>query len=327
MSVRSLRTSAGVRLHVEIDGAEDAPVTVILAHGWTLDSRSWAPVASALTSSDRPPARVIRYDHRAHGRSDSVARPDMTIEALADDLAEVIGQLAPSGPLVLGGHSMGGMTVMALAERHSELVAERVAGVALVSTAAGGLADTTLGLSEWMLRLVRRGEAKLADATWVDRRAMLSRRPRVIAPAARALLVGPGSDRGAVMATARSLADCRPATVVGFRPALNAHERDAALAAFARIPVEVSVGTRDRLTPVAQSRRIVAGLGAARLNLYPRAGHMLPLERVAGVSARLAGLVSGAGQRVDAAEAAVRKTRSAEPDSGRFSVVHHGEVG
>jgi pimeloyl-ACP methyl ester carboxylesterase len=321
-----MRTSAGVRLNVEIDGAEDAPVTVILAHGWTLDSRSWAPVASALTASQRPLARVIRYDHRAHGRSDSVARADMTIEALADDLAEVISQLAPTGPLVLGGHSMGGMAVMALAEQHPELVAERVAGVALVSTAAGGLADTTLGLSESMLRLVRRGEAKLADAAWVDRRAMLSRRPRVIAPAARALLIGPGADRGAVMATARSLASCRPAAMVGFRPTLNAHERHAALAAFAHIPVEVSVGTRDKLTPVGQSRRIVASLETAQLNVYPGAGHMLPLERVAGVSAKLAGLVSRAGQRVERAEPVAPETRSAERDSGQSSVVHHGEV-
>lgn len=294
MDSLGISTAGGVRLHVEVDGPPDAPVTMFLAHGWTLDSRTWAPVAARLTAPHRAPVRVIRYDHRAHGRSDLVPRSDMTIEALADDLAELIDRLAPTGPLVLGGHSMGGMTIMALAERHSELVESRVRGVALVSTAAGGLAETTLGLSARTLGVVRRAEAKLAGATWVDRRQMLSRRPAVIAPGARALLLGRGADRGALMITARCLAGCRPATLVGFRPTLNAHERDAALQAFRGIPVEVAVGTRDKLTPVAQSHRIVAAAGSARLSLYPGAGHMLPLERVDAITRRLAGLADGA---------------------------------
>ncbi|WP_028936825.1 alpha/beta fold hydrolase [Pseudonocardia spinosispora] len=293
-SNHAVRTSTGVTLHATVDGPADAPSTVVLAHGWTLDSRSWEPVARTLTSPNGPAAKVIRYDHRAHGRSDMVPREDMTIEALADDLAEVIGELAPSGPLVLGGHSMGGMTIMALAERHPELVASRVAGVALVSTAAGGLADTTLGLSVRMLGLIRKGEARLAKAAWVDRRAALSRRPWLLAPGMRALLVGPYADRGATMTTARCVAACRPATMVGFRPTLDAHERDAALAAFETIPTEVLVGTRDKLTPPGQSRRIVAAATKARLTEFPGAGHMVPLERVHAVSSRISGLVEAA---------------------------------
>ena len=296
MGTRSIRTSAGLGLHVEVDGPSDAPVTVILAHGWTLDMRSWAPVAGRLASASgpagQPPVQVIRYDHRGHGRSELPARAEMTIEGLADDLADLIGELAPSGPLVLGGHSMGGMAIMALAERHPELVASRVAGVALVSTAAGGLADTTLGLSVRLLGLVRKGETKLADAAWVGRRAVLTRRPALIAPGLRALVVGRGADRGALRTTSRCIADCRPATMVGFRPTFNAHERDAALAALARIPTEVMAGTRDKLTPVYQSRRIVTTANRARLTLYPGAGHMLPLERIDGVTGRLAELAA-----------------------------------
>lgn len=290
-----VRTRGGLGLHVEIDGEPDAPVTVVLAHGWTLDGRSWAPVARRLACGGAgPPVRVVRYDHRGHGRSDLPARADMTLELLADDLAELIDRVAPAGPLVLGGHSMGGMAIMALAERHPELVAGRVAGVALVATASGGLADSTLGLSVRMLGLVRRGEAKLADAAWVDRRAALTRRPALIAPGLRALLVGRRADPGALRTTARCVADCRPAAMVGFRPTFNTHERDAALAAFGSIPTEVLVGTRDKLTPPHQSRRIVAAAPNARLTLYPDAGHMLPLERVDGVSAKLSALVATA---------------------------------
>jgi pimeloyl-ACP methyl ester carboxylesterase len=300
MGTRSFRTSAGVALHVRIDGEPDAPVTVFLAHGWTLDSRSWGPVAEALTggTAGRLPLRVVRYDHRGHGRSELPARADMTIDGLADDLAELIAEFAPTGPVVLAGHSMGGMTIMALAERHPALLAERVAGVALVSTASGGLADTSLGLSVRMLGLVRRGEAKLADAAWVDRRAVLSRQPSLLVPAMRALLVGKGADRGALRITSRCLADCRPAVMVGFRPTLNEHERDGALAVFDRIPTEVLVGTSDKLTPVYQSRRIVDTARRARLTMYPGAGHMLPVERVDGVTARLVGLAETAAERV-----------------------------
>ncbi|MDT7685562.1 MAG: hypothetical protein QOG57_5872, partial [Pseudonocardiales bacterium] len=138
MGTRSFRTSAGVGLHVQIDGEINgeingeidgagagrgdvpggpaAPVTVILAHGWTLDSRSWGPVARALTEGPpgRLPPRVIRYDHRGHGRSELPARADMTIDGLADDLAELLAEFAPTGPVVLAGHSMGGMAIMAL---------------------------------------------------------------------------------------------------------------------------------------------------------------------------------------------------------------------
>ena len=45
--------------------------------------------------------------------------------------------MAPDGPLVLVGHSMGGMTIMALAEQRPELFADRVRGVALIGTSAG----------------------------------------------------------------------------------------------------------------------------------------------------------------------------------------------
>jgi pimeloyl-ACP methyl ester carboxylesterase len=294
----TFRTSGGVGLHVESDGPDTAPVTLVLSHGWTLDSRSWEPVARALTRSGRPPLgssiRVLRYDHRGHGRSQSVTRAEMTIEGLADDLAELIAERVPSGPVVLAGHSMGGMTAMALAERHPDLVKERVAGLALVSTASGGLADATLGLSVRMLGLVRKGEARLAASDRFDRRPVLSRRPKPMEPAVRWLLIGRGADPGARAVSARCLADCRPSTMVGFRPTLDAHERDHALALFDGIPIEVLVGSRDKLTPVAASKRIVENAPSARLTVYGGAGHMLPLERVHGMADQLAELCARA---------------------------------
>ena len=38
---QELVTTDGVKLHVETSGPDDAPVTVLLAHGWTCSTRSW----------------------------------------------------------------------------------------------------------------------------------------------------------------------------------------------------------------------------------------------------------------------------------------------
>jgi pimeloyl-ACP methyl ester carboxylesterase len=72
------------------------------------------------------------------------------------DLAAVLDAVVPAGPVVLAGHSMGGMTIMALARRHPELFGPRVVGVFLLATSAGGLVETgLLGRRVGLLRRLR----------------------------------------------------------------------------------------------------------------------------------------------------------------------------
>jgi pimeloyl-ACP methyl ester carboxylesterase len=288
-TVRSVLAADGVPLHVDLDGPEDAPVTVVLVHGWTLDRRAWGPVARVLASGPLA-VRVVRPDHRGHGRSAAVEPATMTIDQLADDLAEVVAATAPTGPLVLAGHSMGGMTLMALAERHPDVVA-RAGGVALVATASGGLAERPFGLAQPAAAVYRRVERRLSGARGWARREHLGD-PRLIAPAMRWLLLGARPSAEARRITCETVGACRPLTVSGFQPTLQAHERGAALAAFADIPTVVLVGSRDRLTPVRAARRIAEALPSAGLTIFPDAGHMLPLERVSGVGSRIAALAT-----------------------------------
>ena len=35
----------GARLHATVEGSDDAPVTLVLAHGWTLSQAAWDDVA------------------------------------------------------------------------------------------------------------------------------------------------------------------------------------------------------------------------------------------------------------------------------------------
>ena len=79
--------------------------------------------STAGTSSGWPSAathRMVLFDQRSHGRSGRSRADHANIDFCGDDLAHVLDQLVPEGPVVLVGHSMGGMTIMALAAQHPE---------------------------------------------------------------------------------------------------------------------------------------------------------------------------------------------------------------
>ena len=108
-------------------------VTVVLAHGWTLTHASWLPVVELLRS--RYGVRVVAFDQPGHGLSAAESRTP-TVHELGEVLHRVLTAVAPTGPLVLAGHSMGGMTIMAWAADHADELAARVRGVVFVATSA-----------------------------------------------------------------------------------------------------------------------------------------------------------------------------------------------
>ena len=69
--------------------------------------------------------RVVTWDLRGHGRSGPGSSGNYVIDQLGEDLYAVIQAAAPEGDLALGGHSMGGMTTMAMAAAHPEVIEER----------------------------------------------------------------------------------------------------------------------------------------------------------------------------------------------------------
>ncbi|GFN04605.1 hypothetical protein Smic_31610 [Streptomyces microflavus] len=87
-------TSAdGSRIHVELHGPEDAPA-VVLAHGWTCNTRFWAAQIRDLAADHR----VIAYDQRGHGLTPEPGPGGYSVNALADDLEAVLAAtLAPGG--------------------------------------------------------------------------------------------------------------------------------------------------------------------------------------------------------------------------------------
>ena len=284
----------GTRLVAYVDGVrlcDPAAVTFVLAHGWTLDHTSWQRVTDRLTRHDAG-VRVVRYDQRGHGASATGPR-GATITRLGDDLAAVVRQLAPSGHLVLAGHSMGGMSIMAMAGRHPELVADRVGGVALVSTAAS-LADAddgafVAGAPPWLRGVAAR------MLPWVMRALSLvpgnGRLPAGRVAGTQALLFGDAFEHGDLADTHGVISRTRASTVGAYYLALSRHDEVEALVHLREVPTTVLVGTRDRLTPQRYAHQIAEALPGAHLEVYEGAGHMLPLECTDSVAAHLLDLV------------------------------------
>src|SRR3954469_5607516 len=147
---RTVRTDDGVDLHVEVEENPDSPLTVVLAHGFTARLAEWQLQREAL----RPRARLVLFDQRGPGRSRWAHLTKAPLDRTGRDLGEVLDATTPEGPVVLAGHSMGGMSVMALARQRPELFGTRVVGVFLLATSAGGLVES--GVLGRAVKLVRR---------------------------------------------------------------------------------------------------------------------------------------------------------------------------
>lgn len=270
----------GTSLHVEIDEPEDparAALTVVFCHGYALSLDSWYFQRKELHGR----ARLVTYDQRSHGRSGRAEFDTHHVDQLGSDLGRIIDTVAPTGPVVLIGHSMGGMTIMALAEQRPQLFAERVYGVVLVSTTAGGLRETSLG----MPRAVGSVLNKLAPSA----AAVLSSQKGVVERARKStsdlnLLLTRLYSFGTVASEqagrfVAQMIDRTPIDVLAeFIPALHEHEKTAALAILQQTEVLVIGGTSDRLTPIEHSEAIVRAIPGAEFVAIEDGGHMALIE-------------------------------------------------
>lgn len=284
----------GVELHVEIDGQLDSDLTIVLCHGYILDSGCWYYQRLGLADH----ARLVLWDQRSHGRSGRSPRDNTSVDQLGRDLLSVLDAAAPEGPVVLVGHSMGGMTIMALAEHHPELFGDRVIGVGLISTSAGRLAEVTLGLPAWYARAVRAVAPPVID--------VVGRSPAPVEHARRfgtdvtylmTRFLGFGSHpvSSELVAFVEDMVRSCPVDVIAdFYPALVAHDKLAALNLLDGLETLVAVGEKDRVTPAAHSRAIVDVLPGAELAVVPNAGHLVLLECPDIVTEAIAGLATRA---------------------------------
>jgi pimeloyl-ACP methyl ester carboxylesterase len=315
---RVVFTDDGVALHVEIDVPDEETAaaataslvpadssvrlpTVVLTHGYCLSLRCWVFQRRALVAAGY---RVVSWDQRGHGQSAEGSSDSYLIDRLGADLHAVIDDVVPTGDLVLVGHSMGGMTIMALGELDPEMVKERVTGVAFVGTSPGGITLANGGRMATFGRIMleRLGPSLLRQ---------LGARPDVWSWIRRTgstveeFLVDQNSFASPVAASlVRYTADILLGTplhvVKEYLKTFDGFDKQAALSEFANTQVLVFNGKQDLLTPPEHSELIVRALPAAEHVLVNDAGHVVMLEHPDLLDAQLLQLIErGVRDRVE----------------------------
>lgn len=307
--------SDGVRLHVEVDeprGVAPAregdrilaePPTIVFSHGYCLSLRCWVFQRRALRAAGY---RIVLWDQRGHGKSGTGETDSYHIDQLGRDLKAVIDEVAPSGPMVLVGHSMGGMTMMSLGLDFEELVRERVVGAAFVSTSTGGLSTVSYGLGA--------AAGKAVHVFGPAAAGRLARLQGVVDGTVKAgkdvmnFIVDWGSFGSPVPMSIADLTtdmifSTRMEVISAFMPHFDKHDKREALDSFSGIETLVVNGTVDKLTPPSHSDEIVRLLPGSEHIVIEDGGHVIMLEHPEVLNEQLLALVArGRRAQVEAQE-------------------------
>ncbi|KMO77247.1 alpha/beta hydrolase [Mycolicibacterium chubuense] len=270
-------TPDGVPLAVREVGPLNAPLTVVFAHGFCLQMGSFHFQRARLTEQWGDQVRMVFYDQRGHGQSGEAPPETYTVEQLGQDLESVLAVMAPRGPIVLVGHSMGGMTVLSHARQYPQRYPTRVVGAALIASAAEGVSRSPLGeiLKNPALEAIRFG-ARYAPKT-VHRFRGAGR--TVIGPILRAASYGDEKISPSVVAFSEKMMHDTPiTTLVEFLHALEVHDETAGLTTLRKVPTLIACGDHDLLTPMEYSQEMAVALPKSELVIVGGAGHLVQLE-------------------------------------------------
>ena len=305
--VHEVKADDGLLLHAEVDeiapyrtaANNDHKATVVFVHGFSLTSDCWHFQRLAF----RGKRRMVFYDQRSHGRSGRAEHGTATIDQLGRDLLQVLDTLAPGEPVVLVGHSMGGMSIVALAEHHPELFGDRIVGLGLISTTAGGQRTHKI-VSKYIpdavgRRVVERGLLVAAER---ERILELARRSgsaialRVIEEFA----FGDDPVPRSYVEFLDSMISATPLKVlVEFIPQFDALDKFHVVAAFSRVPTWIVCGTKDKLTSIEHARKLHEHVPGSHLVELRGGGHMPIFEHKDRVNELLESLFEDADQQIE----------------------------
>ncbi|MGV0834239.1 alpha/beta fold hydrolase [Mycolicibacterium thermoresistibile] len=270
-------TTDGVPLVVREVGPVTAPITVVFAHGWCNRMGAFHFQRARLEEEWGDQVRMVFYDQRGHGQSGEAHIDTYTVPQLGQDLETVLQVMVPSGPIVLVGHSMGGMTVLSHARQFSRRYGRRIVGAAVISSADEGLSRSPVGeiLQNPALEAFRFAARYAPGLVHRTRGAAW----KVLRPILRAASYGSDQVSPSVAAFSEDMIQNTPiATLVEFMHALEVHDESAALPVLARIPTLIACGSDDVLTPAVHSEEMAAALPDSELLIVKGAGHLVQLE-------------------------------------------------
>ena len=271
-------TPDGVDLAVREVGPADARLTVVFAHGFCLRMGAFYFQRLRLAEQWGRQVRMVFYDQRGHGQSAEASPDSYTVTQLGRDLDTVLAVMAPRGPVVLVGHSMGGMTVLSHARQFPQRYPTRVVGAAIIASAAEGVSRSPLGeiLKNPALEAARIAVRYAPKTVHRTRGAAKS----VIAPILRAASYGDEKISPSVVAFSEKMMHDTPiTTLVEFLHALEVHDESPALPTLAKVPTLIACGDRDLLTSMEHSQSLAAALPKSELVIVGGAGHLVQLEQ------------------------------------------------
>ncbi|MEO6713022.1 MAG: alpha/beta hydrolase [Mycobacteriales bacterium] len=244
------------QLHL-IETGSGAPL--VLLHAFPLNSSMWAAQVEALGDS----WRVICPDQRGFGGSllpDADVDAAPSLDALADDLAELLDARRISEPVVLAGLSMGGYVVMAFWRRHRE----RVRALVLADTKASADSPEAAAGRE---RIAAEVVSAASSAQLVDELT-----PTLLGSTTR-------SERPLVLGRVKALVESAPPDAVAWaQRAMAARPDSFADLRTVDVPALVIVGVEDAISPPADARAMADAMPGARLVQIPAAGHLSAIE-------------------------------------------------
>jgi pimeloyl-ACP methyl ester carboxylesterase len=257
----------GTELAVEILGDNHPGPTIVFTHGWTFSSRSWHYQRMLAERW-----RLVLMDHRDHGESGAGPREHRTIDQVGRDLYAVLQATCTGRDVVLVGHSMGGMTILALAAEHPELFGAQVKAVALLDSSSVRPVDHTFGLrGPFAKAFLKQWHSSLALMVSDPERAERGRKSgsRMSVAISRWLNLGKGAD-ARLARFVEAMTATTPAQVVGdFWTTLESHDKQHALETLSAVPTLVVVGDRDRLTPPSDSLLMARSIAGSRVLEQP----------------------------------------------------------
>jgi len=225
---------------------------LVLLHSLALDHSVWDRFLPFVVDAHT----VVTCDLPGHGQSP--LRDELSIEGMADEVAELIEQVADGASARVVGMSMGGCVALALAQRHPS----RVRALGLVDTTAWYGPDAP---QTWEGRAVKARDEGLGSLAGfqLDRwftRSFRSEHPKV----GEALLdVFRANDLDSYVAS------CRAMGAFDLRPGLK----------DISAPTVVAVGEQDMATPPDFARVIAAEVPGAELHVLAGCAHLSAVER------------------------------------------------
>jgi pimeloyl-ACP methyl ester carboxylesterase len=270
-------TPDGVVLHTEVDEGPSDDFTLVFVHGYGLNLDCW----HFQRQHFRGQLRQVFYDQRSHGRSGRSEAELCRIPQLADDLYQVLQEVVGDTPVIMIGHSMGGMTIMRLAQSRPELFGTQILGVALLCTSAGEIANHSP-----IRGIPGRTFHRIAEPLMAG----LNRIPELVAQGRRAgsdlgyvvtrrLAFGPDVPPSYVDFASEMLAEIPLEVVADYFPAFEEVDEFRALEVISTVPTVVVGGEDDVITPIEHTARIIDLLPKAEAIRVENCGHLGMIEK------------------------------------------------